>query len=116
VQGQPWSDDDIAILTDLVACGYPPAAIGKRLDRTATAVAVRARLIGIRIRPRTQRKTLHICLEQDVIDRLKLLADRRGIHSRHTQTGCAAVMVRILVELLVRDVVLCGNLLDDIER
>jgi hypothetical protein len=115
MQGQPWSDQDVAIMADLIATGYPPAAIAQRLDRTRIAVVVRARLLGLPIRSRTQRCSVHICLAPDVFAQLKTLAERRGINSR-THTGSVAVMTRIIVELVVRDNVLCGNLLDDIEQ
>ena len=53
--GRPWTPEQERLLRRLVAQRLPTGRIGQELGRTATAVASKARQLGLSLNPRRRR-------------------------------------------------------------
>lgn len=53
--GRPWTPEQERLLQQLVAQRLPTRRIGRELGRTATAVASKARQLGLSLKPQRRR-------------------------------------------------------------
>jgi hypothetical protein len=100
----PWTDADYCLLSDLLADGWTLQSIAARLERSRWAVQAQAQKLSIRVR-RSQTVACQLQLDREVYRRLCEIAAQRHV--------TAPTLVRIVIELAVRDGVWLNKLLDD---
>ena len=75
----PWSNEDIARLSDLLGDGMPIKAAAKALGRSPTGIQGMARKIGLRVTRKGLTTELVICLRKDALRILGNEARARGM-------------------------------------
>jgi hypothetical protein len=100
----PWSDADIALLSDLICDGYTRKAVAAQMGRSINAITAMAKKLGLTVL-RGETREIVVALKPEAILRLRESAEPRALT---LNSFC-----RVVLEIAAREPAWLDRLLDD---